>query len=231
MTRKPKINVVYLGVFLAVTGGLSAGLLAVTSKITEKPIDNAKLRKTNQALQEVLPKFNNIPADDKITVTAENGTIVTFYAAKDNGKITGIAGEGCSARGFAGKIMVMAGMDAEGKITKVLVTEQKETPGLGTVVTDRVRERSIFDLFSSAPADDGLPPNKLLDAFDGHSTEPGSAPWKVSKDGGQFEFITGATVTSRAVTDAVYTVSSTFSANREAILSKLGSKPDDTPGN
>ncbi len=221
-------SIVKLGVFLALTGGIAAGLLAVVYKLTEKPIEDAKLKKTSSALECLLPKFDNIPADDKVTVKSAKSTPVTFYAAKENGKIVGIAGESYSMKGFYGKIVVMVGMDISGKIVKVLVTEQKETPGLGTVVTDRVRERSIFDLISKEPEPEGLPPNPILDGFDAHSAVKGSAPWAVTKDGGEFAFITGATITSRAVTEAVYTVSSTFAENSESILSELGTGKTDT---
>lgn len=216
--KKKSPNVFLLGLFLGIIGAIAAGLLACVDRLTVEPIKKAKLQKTNQALQEVLPKYDNVPANDKINIDAKNDTKVTYYLAKQGGKIVGIAGQGYSDKGFAGKVVVMVGMDPSGKITKVLVTEQKETPGLGTVVTDRVREESIWDLFSDKPPATGLPPNKILDGFDGHTAKVDGSPWKVKKDGGQFAFITGATITSRAVTAAVYTVDSTFVDNKAKIL-------------
>lgn len=215
--KKKNPNLIVLGIFLGVIGAIAAGLLACVDRLTVKPIEKAKLEKTNQALKDVLPEYDNVPANDTVEIQSKERTKVTFYLAKKGGKVVGIAGQGYSKKGFAGKVVVMVGMDPTGKVTTVLVTEQKETPGLGTVVTDRVRQKSIWDIFSDKKEETGLPPNAILDGFDGHTAVPGT-PWKVKKDGGQFAFITGATITSRAVTDAVYTVDSTFVENKAKIL-------------
>lgn len=215
--KKPD-TILKLGLFLGVLGALSAALLAGVALMTKKPIEKAQLQKTNLALKSVLPAFDNIPADDKVVIEAENGTSVTFFLAKKDGNLVGVAGEGYTMKGFAGKVTVMVGMDTTGKIKVVTVTQQGETPGLGTVVTNRKREKTISDLFSSEKSPEGLPPNRILDGFDGHTVNPDAKPWAVKKDGGQFDFITGATITSRAVTDAVYTVDSTFVKNRDKII-------------
>jgi electron transport complex protein RnfG len=220
--KKKQPNMIMLGLFMGVLGAISAGLLAGADILTKKPIKEAELKKTSTALKEVLPPFNNVPANEKITIKAENGTDVVFYIAKMDNKIVGIAGEGYSNKGFNGNVTVMLGLDPKGAIQKVIVTKQGETPGLGTVVTDRKREKTIFDLFSNKKKETGLPPNKILDAFDGHTALPNSKKWTVKKDGGQFEFVTGATITSRAVTDAVYTVDSTFTAN----ITKITGSPE-----
>jgi electron transport complex protein RnfG len=220
--KKKQPNMIMLGLFMGVLGAISAGLLAGADILTKKPIKEAALKKTSTALKEVLPPFNNVPANEKIEIKATNGTKVVFYLAKMDNKIVGIAGEGYSNKGFNGNVTVMLGLDPKGTIQKVIVTKQGETPGLGTVVTDRKREKTIFDLFSSKKKETGLPPNKILDAFDGHTALPNSKKWTVKKDGGQFEFVTGATITSRAVTDAVYTVDSTFTAN----ITKITGSPE-----
>lgn len=228
MSKKKNPNLFVLGIFLGVIGAISAGLLAWVDRLTAEPIKAAQLQKTCNALEEVLPKFDNVPAEEKYVVKAKNGTEVTFYAAKKDGKLVGIAGQGYSKKGFAGKVVAMVGMDPTGKINTVIITEQKETPGLGTVVTDRVREKTIFDLFSGKKEATGLPPNKILDGFDGHTATIDGKPWSVKKDGGQFAFVTGATITSRAVTDAVFTIDSTFVDNVKTILDKFSAKAPNT---
>ena len=45
--------------------------------------------------------------------------------------------------------------------------------------------------------------------------------WKVKKDGGDIDYVTGATVTSRAITKLVSDASSVFAANRTELLAKL----------
>jgi len=227
MSELKKPNIIYLGLFLGIIGSLAAGMLAGFDYMTKGPRKEAQMKTTSNALKEVLPSFDEIkPIYDeenakkeelKKFIAADKTTVVYYRAIKDN-KIVGIAGVGFSKKGYAGKVTVMVGLALDGKVTKVIVTEQKETPGLGTVVTDRKREKTIFDLFGGGKEETGLPKNNILDQFDGHIAKTGS-PWKVVKDGGQFDFITGATITSRAVTDAVYAVDSTFVANKDEILS------------
>jgi len=229
MSEQKQPNIIKLGLFLGIVGAISAGLLAGVAIVTKKPIEIAQQKKTNEALKEVLPPFDEIlPVYlDKKKKTlkefkAEDGTKVTFYLAEKDGKLVGIAGEGYSKKGFNGKVTVMLGLYLTGKIKTVIVTQQAETPGLGTVVTDRKREETIFDAFNKLlgkyKKPEGLAPNAILDGFDEHVAKAGEKPWAVKKDGGQFDFITGATITSRAVTDAVYNVDSTFVANQEEIL-------------
>jgi electron transport complex protein RnfG len=58
----------------------------------------------------------------------------------------------------------------------------------------------------------------VLDQYSGMKAEAGQAPWKVKKDGGQLDAVTGATITSRAVADAVFTIAETFSKNSTQLL-------------
>jgi len=217
MSEKKNPGIIYLGLFLAVLGIISAGLLAFIYKKTEQPIKIAKLKKTSQALKDVLPPFNNQPASEKLKIKSDDGIEVTYYIAKKDGHIVGVAGEGYSMKGFSGKVTVMLGMNPDGKITTVIVTEQNETPGLGTVVTNRVRQKTIMDLMGKTKKETGLPPNKILDGFSGHIAT-GNSPWKVKKDGGEFDFVTGATISSRAVTGAVYTIAHTFIQHKSEII-------------
>ena len=82
----------------------------------------------------------------------------------------------------------------------VQIIEHKETPGLGAAVCERKFQKTIFNLFEAEPA--GLPPNAILDQFK-NKNHKNAGNWKISKDGGEFAYRTGATVTSRAVTDMV----------------------------
>jgi len=80
MNKKKEPNMFVLGVFLAALGAVAAGLLAYANNITAAPIAKAQLAKTTQALGEVLPKFDNIPANEKHIIKAKNGTTVNFIS-------------------------------------------------------------------------------------------------------------------------------------------------------
>ncbi len=219
-------NPVVLGIFLGLIGGIAAIILAKVADVTKAPIKANEQKVISMALKKVLPDFDNAPGNDTTTVKAsDNAKIpVKFFGATMKGKLVGVAGQSYSLKGYAGKIEVMVGLDLNGKIRTVLVTSQKETPGLGTVVCERKKQVTIFTLFGGKKEADKLPPNKILDAFDGHSAAKKDSwpqPWKVEKDGGKALFMTGATISSRAVTEAVYRVAQTYIKQKNKIVAAL----------
>jgi len=226
-------NVIVLGLFLGIISGVSAAILGYVSEMTKEPIKKAQMAKTNQALREVLPEFDNSPSTEMFNCKSADTEKfpVIFYPAKKDGVIVGFAGQSITKKGYGGEIEVMAGLNPDGSVRTVIVTRQNETPGLGTVVTERKRTVTIFDLLGKGEKIDKstLPPNPILDQFKGHSVSSSDSwtrPWSVKKDGGQLNFVTGATISSRAVTDAVYRITNTFATEKSAIMQQLNPKPE-----
>lgn len=102
-------------------------------------------------------------------------------------------------KGYAGPIRILVGVDASGVLTGVRIVEHSETPGLG-------------DKIESSRSD-------WVQQFPGRSlaTMPIDA-WAIRADGGQFDQLTGATVTPRAVVGAVRDTLVYFDAQRDAIF-------------
>jgi electron transport complex protein RnfG len=207
-----KVNIPVLTLSLSLIAGLAAALLGWIYLITEAPIQLSLQEKTNVALRDVLPAFDNQPGEEMVTIED-----VTFYVGRQNGQITGFAGEAITPKGYNGNITVLAGLSPGGSITTVLVTQQAETPGLGTVVAERKRVKTLRGILSGK-TETGLPPNAILDQFSGKTVSAGAAPWRVTKDGGTLDAITGATITSRAVADAVFVIAEAYAQNRDQIL-------------
>jgi electron transport complex protein RnfG len=210
-----KVNIPILIVALALIAAVAAALLGWVYLLTEAPIATALKAKTDAALKEVIPGVESI---DEQTVEIDG---VTFYTGRKGGQVVGFAGETITPKGYNGNVTVLAGLTLDGTITTVLVTKQAETPGLGTVVCDRKREKTISKIIKGIE-ETGLPPNPVLDQFSGMKAEAGQAPWMVKKDGGQLDAVTGATITSRAVSDAVFTIAETFAKQRDALLGITG---------
>jgi electron transport complex protein RnfG len=206
------VKITPLVLSLGIISCVAAVLRAWVYLITEEPIAAAMQQKTNAALNEVLPAFDNQPAEETVIVGE-----VKFYVGRKEGQIIGFAGETVSHKGYGGDVTVLAGLKPDGTVTTVLVTKQTETPGLGTVVAERKREKTLSGLISGKK-ETGLPPNRILDQFNGMKAEAGQAPWAVKKDGGTLDAVTGATITSRAVCGAVFTIAETFAQNRETLL-------------
>jgi Na+-translocating ferredoxin:NAD+ oxidoreductase subunit G len=207
-----KVKLTPLVLSMGLISCAATALMAWVFVITEAPISAAQQQKNTAALSQVLPAFDNQPTKEAVTLSN-----VTFYVARKGGQITGFAGETITTKGYAGEVCVLAGLKPDGTITTVLVTKQSETPGLGTVVAERVREKTISGILAGKK-ETGLPPNPILDQFNGMKAKAGQTPWAVKKDGGDLDAITGATITSRAVGGAVFTIAEAFAQNKEQLL-------------
>ncbi|PYY66908.1 electron transporter RnfG [Pseudomonas jessenii] len=103
--------------------------------------------------------------------------------------------------GYAGAIDLLVAVDANGRLLGVKTLKQSETQGLGARIADW--------------------PNSWLQIFSGKSrTEPGESGWALKKDQGQFDQIAGATITSRAVINAVHDALRYFDEHRQQLLGK-----------
>ncbi|QBG46537.1 FMN-binding protein [Verrucomicrobia bacterium S94] len=132
--------------------------------------------------------------------------------------------------GFSGTVSLMVGIRPDGSIAEidggdavnsaVIVTAQTETPGLGTAVTDRKVQKTIVDLIRGTEEIRGLVPNRYLDWYAGKKA--GDEVWGIVKDGEAVNGKTGATITSRAVCEAVYAVSRTAIDHLEELSTEAG---------
>ncbi|MDR2065598.1 MAG: RnfABCDGE type electron transport complex subunit G [Prevotellaceae bacterium] len=160
-----------------------ACLLAFVFKMTEEPIEKAKKQRQENAIKEVVPDFNNNPAEEKFEVEISDGSKLTVFPAKQDGKLVGIAVETNTAKGFSGEITVMAGFDIDGTVKNYAVLKHAETPGLGA---------KMQEWFSDA----SKPGQNVINRKWNNGV-------KVKKDGGDIDAITAATITSRAFVDAL----------------------------
>ena len=198
-------NIWVLSLFLGVTGIIAGTVLAWVSQLTAEPIRQANIKNELKVLKELnLPEFDNDMTSKVFTVNA-----VEYLAAMHQGKLTGLVARAQTASGYSGKMRALISFNTAGKILAVQVIEHKETPGLGAEVCERKFQRTIFNLFSRRPA--GLPPNAVLDQFNGRNASD-SGNWKITRDGGEFISRTGATVSSRAITEMVNSASVNFPA-------------------
>lgn len=169
-----------------VLGGISvfaAGALGIVNNLTREPIKLAEMAIQESAIREVTPGFDNTPVDEKYMLITDEGDSISCFPAKKDGKLTGVAIESYSTKGFGGEIKIMVGLEPDGRIFNYSVLKHKETPGLGSKMADWFRtkknKQSILGL------------------------DPGKDKVWVSKDGGDVDAITAATISSRAFLDAI----------------------------
>jgi Na+-translocating ferredoxin:NAD+ oxidoreductase subunit G len=103
----------------------------------------------------------------------------TFYRSRLQGELTGIAFAVTAPDGYSGNIDIMVGVDPQGTVTGVAILRHAETPGLG--------DKIAFPAYT--------------DSFRGQHLD--GADWRVKKDGGDFDQLTGATISPRAVVGAI----------------------------
>ncbi|WP_288237358.1 RnfABCDGE type electron transport complex subunit G [uncultured Alistipes sp.] len=168
-------------VLFGITLVASAGV-GFVNMITVEPIAAAKEAATLAALNEVLPAFDATTTEE---LTIDDMPIVV-YTATSAGSVSGYAVQSMTKQGFGGVIRLMVGFTPEGEVVNVNVLEQTETPGLGTKM-----------------ADEG---NVLLTSVKGRKLESKklvNGRLAVTKDGGDVDALTAATISSRAYVDAV----------------------------
>jgi electron transport complex protein RnfG len=157
----------------------AAACLSFVYTMTKKPIELSNLNKKLNAIKEVVPEFNNNPNADMFRLPTGEGDSLDVYPAKMNDEVVGYAINTYSKRGFGGTINIMTGFKPDGSLINTSVLSQKETPGLGTKMTE----------------------SRFKDQFNGK--DPSEFTLKVKKDGGEVDAITAATISSRAFCDAI----------------------------
>lgn len=158
---------------------ISGGVLGYVYNLTEAPIATAKTAKKIAAIKRVLPTFDNDPNAEMKRIPIDEKLSLEEYPATKDGKLVGVAYRTFTKKGFGGLVWLMVGFEPDGKIHNIEVLEHQETPGLGTKM--------------AAP--------KFKDQFEGKN--PATFNLNVTKDGGDVDAITAATISSRAFSDAV----------------------------
>jgi electron transport complex protein RnfG len=167
-------DMIKMGLFLFVVAAVAGVLLAITEDITAPKIAANKKALLEQARKEVLPVASKFSQYEHKTDDKANA--VSFSAGfTESGEMAGVV-LNVYPKGYAGPIEMVVGLDPQGKITGVKILSQKETPGLGTKLSDPVFMEPFKKLLSS----------KEKPVF------------MVKQDGGDVDAITAATISSRA---------------------------------
>ncbi|MEZ5197188.1 MAG: RnfABCDGE type electron transport complex subunit G [Bacteroidales bacterium] len=177
MAKKESSFINMVVTLFAVTA-VAALALGGVYNATKEPIAIAKRLKIERAIGEVLPAFDTIEETKLLPEGAKDS--LTFYKASKQGEFVGTAIRTFTDIGFSGKIWIMVGFVDGDVISGTSVLEHKETPGLG----------DKMDISKSEWSKQFIGKN------------PENFKLKVSKDGGDVDAITAATISSRAFCDA-----------------------------
>jgi len=185
---------------------LGAALVGLTFNQTIDDIKYNEKLFLLKKLNNIIPaeSYNNDLLVDTITIQASRllntkQATQAYRARKDNKKVA-VVFTSVAPNGYNGSIRLLVGINVNGQLAGVRVVKHQETPGLGDVVSISHSDWILgFD-------------NKSL-------SNPDSKHWKVKRDGGIFDQFTGATITPRAVVNAVHDALLYFEKNQDMLFS------------
>ncbi|WP_017902770.1 RnfABCDGE type electron transport complex subunit G [Pseudomonas asplenii] len=188
-------SVVVVIVLAALLAGLTWGL---QRQVTPR-IQAQQLAIQTRTLAQVLPPGEY--GHQSLVLSASEqarGNLTQGYRMLQQGKPVAIVLQS-RIQGYGGPLELLIGIDPNGRLLGVKTLSHRETPGLGARI-----------------AEDG---GSWLDTFLGKSrTDPTDTAWRLKTDGGQFDQMAGATITSRAAVEATHDALRYFDEHREQLL-------------
>jgi len=148
-------------------------------------------------------QHDNMLLEDTVSVLDEtllgSDKPVMVYRARKDGEPVALVIAAIAPDGYSGSIKLLVGIHVDGTLSGVRVVAHRETPGLGDAI-DETRSDwiHIFD-------------NKSLQS-------PDVSRWAVKKDGGDFDQLTGATITPRALVKATRNALLYYRDHQEALF-------------
>lgn len=196
------------GLILAVIAAVCTSLVALTYSGTKDRIVANEQAWLEQSLKPALAgvEYDNNLIETTLTIALPHelpgNEPVLVYRALFNSEPVAALFVVTALDGFSGPIKLLIGIEAEGTATAVRVLKHHETPGLG-------------DFIDSTKSD-------WIEQFEDRSlSDPDRLLWALSRDGGEFDQVTGASITSRAVLKAIKETLLYFEENRESVFADL----------
>ena len=150
-------------------------------KVAEKTlIVNTQLKKvipdasTPSPCDKARPGFDNNPLDDTVCLEGKE-----VYRLKKGGDIVGYAFKTVGDEAYSGTITCLLGLSPDGVVKGIEIVKHEETPGLGSEIESCEWRKQLV------------------------GKGPKDMNWSVTKDGGEVDQISGATISSRSVLDCI----------------------------
>ena len=186
---------------LLVTALICGLILAVTDIFTRENIEQNREQYTLRYLHHVFPlDFNNNIYRDRIIVhdplLSVSDEAVTIYRARQDDTPAGVIVAPVTTLGYNGRIALAIGIRYDGSVTGIYTISHHETKGLGGEIAGE--------------------DSHWLNIFTGISLEgrPADA-WNLTSEGGEFDQISGATITSRSMVNTVKKTLEFYHGNKD----------------
>ncbi|MGC2164557.1 MAG: electron transport complex subunit RsxG [Gallionella sp.] len=190
--------------FFATVG---TALLALTYNLTRDTIARSEENEKLKLVRQIVPvsAYDNDIMKDIVTLGPDNGLGSDHDTIAYRGRLKNAPSiavfQATAPEGYAGNISFIIAIHYDGRIGGVRVVSHHETPGLGDYIE--------------------IAKNDWINGFNDLSLENRhDNGWKVKKDGGNFDYMAGATVTPRAMIKAVHNALQYFQIHRDEIFSQ-----------
>jgi len=179
--KKIKSTFINMVVVMSIVAGFSAILVSYIYQLTLPAVQRNALAAEVSAISEIFgTDFDNNPIEEKTIIPTKNSPKeINVYPLRKGDTIYALAVKSYTNKGFGGELEIMTGFYIDGTMAGYKVLNHKETPGLGSKIME----------------------NKFISQFIGIKFD--GKKLKLKKDGGQIDGITSATISSKALLDAV----------------------------
>lgn len=190
---------------LALLASIMGVAIAAIVNVTEASIADQRLQARMAQLTELIPahSYNNALHRDVLTVNApgqfQSEAPVLVYRARQDSRVVSLIFALTAHNGYNGDIDLLVAINTDGNLQAVRVVRHQETPGLGDGI--ELRKSDWILQFSNLP-----------------TTTLNHQDWQLRKYGGQFQQLTGATISATAVLTAVERALEYYHSHREQLL-------------
>jgi electron transport complex protein RnfG len=201
------------GATLALIAAICTALVAATYQLTVDRITDNDRAILEQSLEPVLAgiSYDSGISESRLVIAPPHdlpgSEAALVYRVFAEGEPVAALIAMTARDGFSGPIRILVGIDVDGVVTGVRILQHRETPGLGDKI---VSKRSNWS-----------------HQFAGRSlVDPAMTSWAIKSDGGDFDQLTGASITPRAVISALRDTLIYFNAHRDEIFAAAATGDD-----
>ena len=180
---------------------ICAVLLSLTHSLTKEKIVDNRQKTILEIINDILPEsYDNDLLDDVMEVRepdyfGSEDVVYVYRLRKDNDPL-GVVLTPVIAKGYNGPVELAIGISSRGILTGVRVLNHRETEKLG----DGIHQNNSHWILQFTHKSFDNPPREK---------------WAVKSDGGEFDQLSGATISSRGVLNAVKNTLDYYELNKE----------------
>lgn len=177
---------------------------AVSITTADRVYENRKLYQLSVIKDVITNQYDNDVFTDTreldVPLSLNSKGKLSVYFARSNNEVQALAVLPVETKGYSGTISMVVGLDREGAITGVKVLDHTETAGFGA---NAHQDNS-----------DWLTQFMYATLLDTNETD-----WAIRKEGGKFDQLSGATITSRSIIKSMNELLVYYAENRNTIIS------------